>query len=153
MNPLKLNQVPLEELQTLLPLVRAYHQFEGITLDDVERQEVLQRLLAEPELGRIWFIELDGTVIGYIALCFGFSIEFAGRDAFVDEFFIVESYRGQGIGRQALALVVEEAEKLDIRAVHLEVSEENARAQSLYRSQGFDLRHRFHLMTRKIGNH
>jgi len=109
-NTPQLKRVAIEELQELIPLVSAYHQLEGIVLDAGERQAVLRRLLGEPELGRIWFIEHDNHIVGYIALCFGFSIEFAGRDAFVDEFFIVESHRGRGIGRQVVALVAEEAE-------------------------------------------
>ncbi len=39
---------------------------------------------------------LDGTAAGYAALTFGFSLEVGGRDAFIDELFLIEAARGKG---------------------------------------------------------
>ncbi len=36
---------------------------------------------------RLWTIYWEDQVVGYIALTFGFSFEYKGRDAFIDEFF------------------------------------------------------------------
>jgi len=91
-----------------------------------------------------------GTGVGYIALCFGYSIEFAGRDAFLDEFFVTEPHRGRGIGRRVLGLVIEEAGRLGVRCLHLEVARANHWAQRLYSSAGFESRDRFHLMSRTL---
>ena len=78
-------------LAALLPLVRAYHEFEQVAMSDNERARAVKPLLREgTELGRIWLVRHQGAVVGYAALCFGYSIEFRGRDAFVDELFIVE---------------------------------------------------------------
>jgi GNAT superfamily N-acetyltransferase len=40
--------------------------------------------------------------VGYIVLTFGYSLEYLGRDAFIDEFYLRESYRGRRWGRRTL---------------------------------------------------
>lgn len=44
----------------------------------------------------------------------------AGPDAFIDEFFLHESYRGRGWGRKTLMFAEEQARSLKITALHLE---------------------------------
>lgn len=136
----------------VLPLVRAYHEFEGIALLDDARQHAVRTLIETPSLGGIWLVDARGVTdaAGYIALCWGFSIEFGGVDAFVDEFFVWPQWRGQGLGQCALALAVDEAKALGIRALHLEVARENERAQRFYRQAGFVSRSQFHLMTKHL---
>jgi ribosomal protein S18 acetylase RimI-like enzyme len=149
----ELHLVTEESLARLLPLVRAYHEFEGVELDDATRETVLRSLLGESPLGRVWFVAVAGEVVGYVAMCFGYSIEFAGRDAFVDELFITEQHRGKGIGGKVLARVESEAATLGIRALHLEVAHNNIPAQTLYGAAGFRARKRFFLMSRRISSH
>lgn len=118
-----------DEMPVLVPLVRQYHAFEGIELTDEARTRALQALLDDMTLGSILLIRLAGEVVGYLALCFGYSIEFGGRDAFIDEFFVIESARGQGVGRAALQAAQAYARKLGILALHLEVARGNTRAR------------------------
>ncbi len=146
----ELHLVTGDTFAQLLPLVRAYHEFESVELDEETRAAVLRPLLGESTLGRVWLVSIAGEVVGYVAICFGYSIEFAGRDAFVDELFITEAHRGQGIGRDVLARVESEAAALGIRVLHLEVARTNTRAQKLYAAAGFRARERFFLMSRRI---
>ena len=139
-------------LDTLLPLVRGYHEFEHVHMSDAARAAAVAPLL-EPgsTLGCIWLIRTGdaagGEAVGYVALCFGYSIEFRGRDAFVDEFFLVDSARGKGLGSRALERVKAEARALGIAALHLEVARDNARARRLYEQWGFGAREQFTLMS------
>ena len=105
-----------EDLGLVLPLVQAYHEFEGIGSSAVERESAIGRLLADNSLGAIWTIRADGVPCGYIALCRGFSIEFNGFDAFVDEFYLLPEFRGKGIGKLVLAEIKSLARRLDINA-------------------------------------
>jgi ribosomal protein S18 acetylase RimI-like enzyme len=98
-------------------------------------------------LGKVWLIQPADVAVGYVAVCFGYSIEFQGRDAFVDEFFLIESARGQGIGRQALTFVRAAVADMGIVALHLEVARSNTRARRFYETLGFTARDRYHLMS------
>ena len=60
-------------------------------------------------------------LIGYIAVCYSYSIEFGGRDAFIDEFYIAAAERGKGIGGRVLKEIATLLQMRGVVAVHLEV--------------------------------
>jgi len=121
----------------LLEFMRAYYAFDGHAFDQEKARVALSALLNEANLGRAWLI-LDGDKpAGYIVLCFGYSLEWLGRDAFIDEFYLREEYRGRGWGRASMEFVEEAARKAGIRTLHLEVVQENTTALEVYRKLGF----------------
>ncbi len=142
--------VPAPDASLLASMMRAYYAFDGHDFDEAVVTRTLAEFLSHPEYGRTWFIEVEGAVAGYMVMCIGYSLEFGGRDAFVDEIFLHEPFRGQGIGRRALEFMIAEAKRLDIAALHLEVDRGNANAQRLYRALGFTPRDRFMLMSRAL---
>ena len=143
----QLKRADMQDIDLLLPLVAAYHDFEHIDSDEAGRRAALLRLLDNQDLGGIWLIYGNDQLAGYIALCRGFSIEFNGFDAFIDEFYLLPEFRGQGIGRQVLSAIGNKARELDIKAIHLEVARDNRRARWLYESAGFEARDKYLLMT------
>jgi ribosomal protein S18 acetylase RimI-like enzyme len=84
-----------------------------------------------------------------VVLTLGYSLEFGGRDAFVDELYVQPAYRGLGVGRQALAVLEKACRELGVRALHLEVGRTNLRAQALYKAAGFVDRGHF-LLTKRL---
>ena len=52
--------------------------------------------------------------------------------AFLDDFYVRPVHRGRGVGSAAIALLLEQARQLGVRAVHLEVGRDNAAAQAVY---------------------
>jgi ribosomal protein S18 acetylase RimI-like enzyme len=140
-----------KDFQLVLNYVRAYHKFEGIE-DSEDISSSVRPLLGQSQLGRIWLIHTETCPVGYVAICFGYSIEFAGRDAFIDELFIVPEQRAKGIGKTALRLLKLEAASLGVNALHLEVARTNERARHLYASAGFEIREQFCLMSAMASN-
>ena len=125
------------DVESLLVFMREYYAFDGHGFDPDKARVALTALLRDSQLGLAWLI-LDGdTPVGYVVLCFGYSLEWLGRDAFVDEFYLREQYRGRGWGRAAMAFLENAAQDAGVRALHLEVVRENAAALSLYRTIGF----------------
>jgi diamine N-acetyltransferase len=122
---------------TLLQFMREYYAFDGHTFDEQKARAALIALLRDPGLGRVWLVLDDDIAVGYVVLCFGYSLEWLGRDAFVDEFFLREDYRGRGWGSKTMAFVEDAARALDIRTLHLEVVRQNTAALHLYSKLGF----------------
>jgi GNAT superfamily N-acetyltransferase len=121
----------------LLKFMESYYAFDGHGFDEQKAHVALTTMLRDPNLGRIWLI-LDGEApVGYVAICFGYSLEWLGRDAFVDEFFLLPGYRGRGWGRKTMAFVEDAARSLNVRALHLEVVRQNEAALQVYRKLGF----------------
>ena len=116
------------DLERLLPLVRELWKHEHMEWDDARTPAALARLLGDPSLGRVWISEDEGRAIAYLVLCFGYSLEYFGRDAFVDELYIDPAYRNLGHGFGVLATVEAACRELDVRALHLEVDHVNQRA-------------------------
>lgn len=137
------------DLERLLPLVRELWKHEHMEWDDLRTPAALARLLGDASLGRVWISEDAGRAIAYLALCFGYSLEFFGRDAFIDELYVDPAYRNHGHGAHMLATVDEACAELGVRALHLEVDHVNERAKGLYKRAGYAEHERF-LMTKHV---
>jgi GNAT superfamily N-acetyltransferase len=133
----------------LLSLMRGLYDAEHIAFDEARAARTLGGLLAAPSLGSVWIIERDGRPAGYAVLTLGYSLEFGGRFAVLDELFIQEEHRGTGIGRQALARLTEICRGLGLEVLRLEVGRTNRVAQELYRKAGFESHDR-DLMTLRL---
>ncbi len=139
----------IANLPILLELISEFHKSENLRFDENSDRSVLNNFLGDHSLGQAWLIQQEEEVIGYIILTFGFSLEYRGRDAFIDEFYIRHKYRRQGIGTQTLIFVEAVCQSLEVQALHLEVDFENHNAQSLYSRVGYQRHNRF-LMTKYI---
>jgi GNAT superfamily N-acetyltransferase len=133
----------------LLSMMREYYSFDHHPFDPEKARAALTGLLRDPAFGRVWLICAADAVVGYIVLTFGYSLEFLGRDAFVDEFFLLENHRGQGWGRKTMEFVEQAAQALGVHAIHLEVTRHNADAQQFYPKLGFEDREHY-LMSKWI---
>lgn len=125
------------DLDALLPMLERFNASQGYAFDAATARRALGELLARPELGRVYRIVSGAETAGYAALTLGWSLEWGGRDAFVDELYLEPAWRGRGLGRAALRALTEEARRAGVRALHLEVEAGNAAGQALYRSEGF----------------
>lgn len=137
------------EAEILLAMMREYYDFDGHAFEEDRARQTLLAFLREPGIGRAWLICDYAVPVGYVVLTFGYSLEYLGRDAFLDEFYIRESHRGRGWGRQALEFVEEQARANGVRSIHLEVVRANASAKELYRRNGY-IDHEHSLMTKWI---
>jgi ribosomal protein S18 acetylase RimI-like enzyme len=137
-----------QDIERLLPMVAAYHAEEGIESDAAHRRAGLGPLLQGSPLGAVYLIGPRAAPVGYIVISFGWSLEFAGMDGYLDEFWIRPGVRGRGLGSEVLAALIPALEAAGLRALRLEAGTENEGAQRLYARHGFVLRDGFHLMTR-----
>jgi ribosomal protein S18 acetylase RimI-like enzyme len=125
------------DLAALLPLVDAFQRESGYASGDAALHASVAELLRDKRDGCVLIARAGERPLGYAALCIGFSIEFRGRDAFVDELYVVPDARGSGLGRTLLRALEAEARAAGVRALHLEVEQHNAAARRLYEQEGF----------------
>lgn len=137
------------DIDLLIEFMRQFYAIDNYLFEESEARTALTRLVLDSSLGRVWLIYREDEAIGYIAVTFGYSLEFHGRDAFVDELFVLADQRQQGIGTKAMQFVIDACPDLDVHALHLEVERTNAPGLKLYRKFGFEDHERF-LMTRWI---
>jgi diamine N-acetyltransferase len=126
-----------------------YGEDGDVRLDGDAAERALRELLALPDAGAVWLAESGTEPVGYLAITYGFSLEYHGRDAFIDELYVAPAARGRGIGREAIRVAEAACRARGVRALHLEVERVNARAERLYRRAGFHDQNR-RLMTRRL---
>lgn len=138
-----------EDIDLLLTYMHQFYKIDDYPFDEQIARRVLQGLVDDASKGRVWLVMHNNDAIGYVALTFGYSLEYHGRDAFIDELFIRADYRHRGLGSQVMQFVLDECPKLDVHALHLEVERKNIAGQRLYRKFGFNDKDRY-MMTRRI---
>lgn len=137
------------DIETLVELMRQFNALDAYPFDGQITHTSLKHFINNPALGRLWLILEGEAIIGYLALTFGYSFEFHGRDAFIDEIYLLPSHQGRGIGRQAMEFAIAACPDLGVHALHLEVEPHNTAALRLYQQVGFQ-DHQRQLMTRWI---
>jgi ribosomal protein S18 acetylase RimI-like enzyme len=144
-----IQEATLQDEPELLRMMRflAGQEPGKIRFDEPSARETFRRFLSLPAFGRVWMLFEGNKAVGYIVLTIGFSFEFHGHDAFIDELYIDAAHRRRGFGRLAVALLEEKARELGVNAVHLEVDRGNDPAFELYRRAGYEDHDRF-LMTK-----
>ena len=146
--PVRLAAIAGRDLPLLEQLVRAYYREDRHTFREDWQLPALAALAAGEPLGRAWLVEQDERAVGYAVLTWAFSVEAGGREACLDELYLVPEVRNRGLGRRVLALVDAEARAIGVRRVFLEVERRN-RAIVLYRRAGYVDHDRF-LMSKSL---
>jgi ribosomal protein S18 acetylase RimI-like enzyme len=126
------------DIERLLALMAEFYAESGYHLDIARAAVAFEALLSEERLGRVWLLEAGPVAAGYLVLTLGFSMEYGGLDAFVDDLYVRPQHRGKGLGTRVLEEVRAYCAASGVRALHLEVGHENAVAKALYRKAGFE---------------
>jgi ribosomal protein S18 acetylase RimI-like enzyme len=127
----------VDDEDLLIELMEEFYRVEHLPFEETIARRALKQILDNTLFGLIHLIGAEDAVAGYIVLTFGFSLEFHGRDALVDELYLREEFRRRGLGRAALEFIEGVCRNEGIEAIHLEVDRINVRAQEIYRRAGY----------------
>ncbi|SNR41153.1 GNAT family N-acetyltransferase [Puniceibacterium sediminis] len=139
-----------EDAPKLLPLVAALHVDLGFKTDAAHQERSILPLLEGSPHGASWLIGPRRAPVGYIVVSFGWSIEYGGMDAIIDELYIRPAVRGRGMAGEAINALAQALKQSTIKALHLEVDRSNEAATSLYQRCGFKARDSYMYMSRKL---
>ena len=137
--PLDLRPATPHDAPALLREMEPFNAGERIPWRPTTIEAALRHLLDHPELGLVLVAIDAGRLLGYTVLTYGYDLEWAGRDGFVTELWVVADARGRGLGEQLLAAAEQHARAAEVHALHLMVRPENAGARRLYARQGYEL--------------
>ncbi len=134
----------------ILTYMKIFYAEDGYVYRHDEAEYNLRKFIDTPDWGRVFVLEAgEGGIAGYMVIVFICSMEHQGRDAYIDELYISEEFRGKGYGSEGLDLAEKFCAETGIKALHLEVERYKDRAVRLYKSRGFFDRGRF-LLTKWI---
>lgn len=139
-----------DDAPQLLPQVAAMHAEMGFDTDAAHQDAAMAPLLAGSPHGAVWLIGPRRAPVGYLVVSFGWSVEYGGMDAIVDELYIRPGVRGRGMGSEALNAVAQALKQTQVRALHLEVDRKDDSALRLYNRAGFRARDGYMYMSRRL---
>jgi GNAT superfamily N-acetyltransferase len=143
--------VTVKDVSALLPLVEQYWLFEDVAGFDTARVgRELERAVADPKLANGWIAFARGEPVGYLLAVYVFSLEHLGLTAEIDEFFVVPSARGKGVGDALLKLAEVEFVRRGCTNVALQLGKGNDGARTFYRARGYADRAGFELLDKML---
>jgi GNAT superfamily N-acetyltransferase len=137
--PAELEIAPIadDEFEQLLPLIAAYQRFYEVEEIDEERNRAFfRRFLAPSEDGLLLGARRDGRLVGYACLYWHFSSLEACESVLMNDLYVVEEARGEGIGRALIEATAEVARERGVPYVEWSTAPDNRMAQRLYDSTG-----------------
>ena len=126
------------DLEALLWLLTSFSKEAGTNLGREHLLAGLEPLLNNQELGLVFVAELEAVLVGYAVIGWGWGIESGGKEALIDEVFVLKNRRNQGIGAKMLTEVMAHLEKHNTKAVFLETEAQNPNSRKLYQNLGFE---------------
>jgi GNAT superfamily N-acetyltransferase len=125
-----------DEVEELLPLMRAYCEFyESLPSDDGLRQ-MLATLIADPSQGAV-FIARDGDgAVGVATLDWKWSSLKGARMGYLEDLFVDPEARGRGIADALIEICAERCRELGMPAMQWATAPDNRRAQQVYNRTG-----------------
>ncbi len=110
----------------------------GQPISDEKIQATFGELAAHPEKGAILVFEKERALVGYAILIYFWSNEHGGNILNIDEIYVEDKFRGQGVATDFMHYLMQE--KLHNAVVlQLEITPGNTRARELYARLGFQI--------------
>ncbi|MCO6489889.1 MAG: GNAT family N-acetyltransferase [Phaeodactylibacter sp.] len=126
------------DIEALLGMMRRFYAIDGYPFEREKKERAIRQLLEESVFGEIWLLEDQGRPVGYLVITVGFSLEYNGRDGWIDELFLEDGCRGKGLGERILKHAISRAEAFGINFLHLQVERHNEVGRRLYERLGFE---------------
>ena len=127
----------LADFEALKGPFNDYRAFYGL----VDTEQAAGFLKARMEAGDTLILAAEstttGALVGFAQVYYSFSSLRLAPFWVLNDLFVEEAYRGQGVGEQLLAELKTRAEAQGVCGIMLDTAMDNARAQSLYRKMGF----------------
>lgn len=107
---------------------------EGEPIDEDKILCTVAEFRKNPEKVSIYLFQKDGDAIGYAILVYFWSNEYGGNIITIDELYVKEQYRSQGVGSEFFAFADSMENKT---AIQLETTPSNQRVNHYYQRLGF----------------
>jgi len=134
---LEVRPIRREEVDEGLPLYAGYQRFYGVVHpDDGRNRAFFGRFAAPSEEGLLLGAWHGGALVGFACVYWTFSSVSASEIALMNDLFVAEGLRGQGIGRALIEAAATAARSRGLHHLEWFTAPDNVTAQRLYDSTG-----------------
>jgi GNAT superfamily N-acetyltransferase len=123
-----------DDLDHLLPLMRAYCDFYGVSPSDADLVGMSRALIADPAREGVQLIARgdDGRAVGFATVFWTWSTLSASRIAIMNDLFVAEDARGHGLAERLIEVCMRESAQQGIHRLTWQTALDNGRAQAVY---------------------
>ena len=134
---MRLHTVGEEDLDELLPLMRAYCDFYGVGPPDANLLAMARALIADPRREGVQILARDGgRPVGFATIFWTWSTLRGARIGVMNDLFVDPAARGKGIAEALIAECVERCGARGARSLGWQTAKDNRRAQAVYERAG-----------------
>lgn len=133
---MQIRKMTAGDRQPVLDMMQTFYASEAVWTDgspEIFREDVEQCVGGSPYLEG-YILEENGELLGYAMCAKSFSTEFGKPCLWIEDLYLKEEYRGQGLGVRFLEYI---RECYPNHLHRLEVEEDNVRALRAYEKSGF----------------
>lgn len=133
-----IRKIEQRDKSLFLDMAKMFYRSSAVshTIPEKYHECTFNELMRSDVYADCYIIEQDGKTAGYALLSKTFSQEAGGMAVWLEELFILEDFRGCGLGSEFLKFL----EKSNPAARYrLEVEPENEKAIALYRRNGYEM--------------
>ena len=126
-----------DEVDDLLPLLRAYCEFYGANPPDEGLLELMRSLATKPEQGALFCArDADGNAIGVATLDWKWSSTRGSQVGYLEDLFVDAGRRGGGVADALIEACAERCRERGLPALLWQTATDNNRAQKVYERVG-----------------
>jgi GNAT superfamily N-acetyltransferase len=125
-----------EELDELLPLMRAYCDFYESSPTDEGVIKMVSTLMTDPSQGAVFIARKDGRAIGFATLDWKWSMLNGARIGYLEDLFVDPDARGSGTADALIQVCADRCRELGMPAMEWLTAPDNQRAQKVYNRTG-----------------
>lgn len=137
-----IKQAAIQDIPRIVPVFESYREYFNQKRDPIATDSFLFDRFEHRESVML-IAEVDDDVVGIAHLYPSFSSLSLQRIWILNDFFIIERFRSQGIGKQLIAEVKEYARLTKIKGIELSVEHTNTNAWAFWENRGFKLDEEF----------
>ena len=131
----KIEPIAAAQMNALLPLIAAYQRFyEAETVDDERNRAFFSRFLAPSADGMLLGAWRGDDLLGYACLYWSFTSIVPAETVLMNDLYVTEAARGQGIGRALIEASADVARERGAQRLEWATAPSNEAAQRLYDS-------------------
>lgn len=135
---MQIQRVVASDLDDLLPLVRAYCQFNGVQRSDESLLAISRALIADPDREGVQLLGRNaaGDAVGFATVVWTWATWAGGRVGIMGDLFVASPARRAGCGRALIEACRRECSRVGALGLMWTTAPDNTAARSLYESLG-----------------
>jgi GNAT superfamily N-acetyltransferase len=136
-NSVNIRKVDSETFNDFLALIDKLAEYEKLSPPDAKAKERLRRdcLSSNPRYNA-FIVQVGGKYVAYIIYYFTYSSFLALPTLFIEDLFVLEEYRGRGVGKKMFDFLKTVAKREGCGRIEFTVLKWNKTAQEFYEKNG-----------------